>query len=864
MARVSGSYKSVVGGVSEQNPQSRRSGQHFEQVNMISDPVRGLARRHGSIMQDETIIGYGTNYPYYLEDTASSKVITFYVGGKEYDLIARTQAGHAGALGFTSFAQCFDKEARSFIPITYDMGDPVVVDLMEGGVSASANVGRYLFLAGNNIIPSATSNDAWGALSNQQLLAGWIRGGAYSRTFKVKVTPVTGAVIEAEYKTKASSYPGVLDTSDIPALLPDGETPNPEYQKEVNDRTNEYNSAVTAWIGEAAADITPENIAQKLVDALILVGVPAQRIDGYVVITDPAYKEIALEDSGDNSLVRSVGNVVENINLVSARHYVGKIIKVEPENSTGDPVYLKAFAKDGVSTGWAEVVWREAAGFETIPETVFCYATVNNNRLYIAASAARLSAISGVPEVPGYETNSVGDDVSAPIPAFFGRRIDYLGVFQDRLVIGAGSTLFFSRPGDYLNWFRQSVLTIEDDDPWEGFALGAEDDTIKHSVLYDRNLLLYGKRFQYVVNGRQAFTPANASVAILAAYEDALDAPPRASGNYVYYSKYTGAPGKEVSSLHQMQPSYVADVSDSYLASQQLDTYLQGKPVEIVTMTAPNMVILRTDRDRQRIFIYSYLDNPNNNERLFDSWSKWTWNEGVGSVIGISRYEADILVYTIKRGKDRDGVDQCWVACEQFVRDTDLSDYPYLDSLRPLAQYLSPEASAYFQSNLLNPDEAAVAIERGPDEQFLGDSLTNLDRFEEVYGDLVGNTWVGYEYDSFVTPTNPYARDRNDQAILGGRMTLNKVKVAVTDTGGMKCSVLTRGTTRESLNFVGRIIGQPNDLIGRQPIVTTNLTPFIGGEVSECRYTLSASRWLPLTINSIEWQGQLFFNTRRA
>jgi len=45
MAKVSGSYASVVRGVSEQVPQDRRPGQHFEQVNMISDPVRGLARR---------------------------------------------------------------------------------------------------------------------------------------------------------------------------------------------------------------------------------------------------------------------------------------------------------------------------------------------------------------------------------------------------------------------------------------------------------------------------------------------------------------------------------------------------------------------------------------------------------------------------------------------------------------------------------------------------------------------------------------------------------------------------------------------------------------------------------------------------
>lgn len=858
MGRVSGSYESVVRGVSEQNPQSRRSGQHFAQVNMVSDPVRGLARRHGSVMQDEKVLDIGSFYSTYMQHTATSKVMPFFVGGLEYDLIARTGFGSGGGIAFNSFAQCFNKDTRKFIPVVYDSSHAAVNALVTGGVSAWANVGRYLFLAGNTIIPTATSVNAWGATSNQSMLAGWIRGGAYARTFKVKVTPVLGSVITAEYKTKTSSYPGTLDTSDILSS-------DPDYQKKVNDRVNAYNSAVTAWIGEAAEDITPENIAQKLVDALIVAGATGvTRIDSYVVINNAAYKEIEIEDSGDNSLVRSVGNVIDNIDLVSARHYVGKIVKVEPEDSTGDHVYLKAFAKDDTSTGWTEVVWREAAGFETTPKTVFCIATVEGGTLYIAGSAAGLQSISGVSEVPTYKANSVGDDLSAPIPAFFGKRIDYLGVFQDRLVIGSGATLFFSRPGDYLNWFRQSVLSIQDDDPWEGYALGAEDDTIKHSVLYDRSLLLYGKRFQYIVSGRKAFTPANAAVTIVSSYEDAVDAPPKASGNFVYYCKYSGVAGKEITSFHQVQPSYVADVSDTYSASQQLDTYLAGKPVEIVTMTAPNMALLRTDRDRQRIFVYSYLDNPNTNERLFDSWSHWEWNSGVGQIMGLSRHEADILVYMLKQGYDRNGALQTWVAAEKFVRDTDLSDYPYLDSLRPIDTYHNPTNNTYMQDYLSNKEEAAVAIQRGIDEQFLGDALHNLDRFENVYAELAPQTWTGFAYDTFVTPTNPYARDRNDQAILGGRLTLNKIKVAVTDTGGMKCSVTARGTTRDSLNFIGRILGQPADMVGRQPIVTTDLSAFIGGEVRECQYTLSAVRWLPLTINSIEWQGQLFFNTRRA
>ena len=47
--KVESSYDSLLRGVSQQVPQERAIGQHTEQVNMLSDPVNGLARRHGSV-----------------------------------------------------------------------------------------------------------------------------------------------------------------------------------------------------------------------------------------------------------------------------------------------------------------------------------------------------------------------------------------------------------------------------------------------------------------------------------------------------------------------------------------------------------------------------------------------------------------------------------------------------------------------------------------------------------------------------------------------------------------------------------------------------------------------------------------------
>ena len=272
MSKVSGSYESVVRGVSEQVPQDRRSGQHFEQVNMISDPVRGLARRHGSVMLDEVVLGNYTNSTYktLVDDTLRHKVITFFVAGIEYDLIVRSTAAPVGA-GSKSFAWLFRKDTAKFLPIVYS-NDSLITALMAGGVSAATNVGRYLYLAGNTVTPTWAPTNAWGDYLNKRKAVVWVRSGAYSRTFSVTVTKLDGTKVVGSYKTLSASYPNLLDTSDISVDSTAGSPPISDYQKRVNDRVNAYNSEVTKWIGTAAADITPENIAQKLVDALTAAG----------------------------------------------------------------------------------------------------------------------------------------------------------------------------------------------------------------------------------------------------------------------------------------------------------------------------------------------------------------------------------------------------------------------------------------------------------------------------------------------------------------------------------------------------------------------------------------------------------------
>jgi hypothetical protein len=115
MALVSNSAETVVRGVSQQPLTERMSGQHTEQVNMISDPVYGLARRPGSIWQAEeylppndawTGLPASATHADNLNDIIGHKVFKFTSGGQEYHLLYRTQQNQPVSRNDLAF-KCF-------------------------------------------------------------------------------------------------------------------------------------------------------------------------------------------------------------------------------------------------------------------------------------------------------------------------------------------------------------------------------------------------------------------------------------------------------------------------------------------------------------------------------------------------------------------------------------------------------------------------------------------------------------------------------------------------------------------------------------------------------------------------------------
>lgn len=933
--KASGSYASLVHGVSEQVPQQRKPGQVTEQVNLIADPVTGLTRRHGSRFQAEKAMGYApSDIAAITADTDNYRTIAYTNGGNDYVVMIRNAAKAAGSP--LPLVLVYNRTTGQFLDYVRPVTDTFLDAVESGGVSAATALGRFVFMAGNTTSATASTTDLWGATINQETAAVWIRGGAYNRVYTVTATKTDGTPVTFSYTTPTANYAGFLDTTGVPIWTSDpaggtqvdteslyidatgtatlyyglwqttaltakhgtvtmtnvhpavpttssqfswavGDSTvkfaasmqndpsvtvtythtkvvtNPSYSYIVGQLTSDYNTAVSNWIVSSAIAIEANNVAESLRLAAVAAGLTtAVRLDGTIVFNN--VKALTVDDGGDGSLIRGVANDITSIDEVTDIHLIGKIVKVRARNSA-DVLYLKAIARDtNVTTGNAKVTWVEGAGVQYNVTSGLVFSVAQGSSFYVASTPALLNTIVTLsPVCPDYIASTCGDDNSSPLPYFVNKKISYLGVFQDRLLIGSGAVLRCSRTGDYLNFFRSSVLTEPADDPIEMLSQGSEDDTLRYSVLYDRDLVLFGIKRQYAVSGRSTLSPTNANMQVMSQHSNAADTPPFAVGSVIFY----GQLGETDSSVHQIQPGMVADQPESYIVSSQIATYLTGSVIELSNNAKPTHLFVRTTGARNSVFVFTYLDKDQQG-RVQDAWNRWDFDLGLGPVIGMTPTPNGLLVFRMQSGLkyDNSGSD-VWIVADLCPLTTGLSVYPYLDSLRPWSAVEGSHGSVFptRQGNW------KTAFGNASEFRYVGGALADTASLLTDYPDAT-DPYTGMHYDAYVIPTNPFVMDRNGNAVTTGRLTITSLRATFADTSGFVTDVTAHEATTTH-RYNGRTIGDIDNRVGVEP-VTDSLQSFpIGRETREYEFKLSARDWFPFTITALEWVGQFFNRPQR-
>lgn len=613
---------------------------------------------------------------------------------------------------------------------------------------------------------------------------------------------------------------------------------NPDYQRLVNDAKLAYDRSVTAYLITAAEAVRASAIARALADRLTKIGVGAEVFDGHILIQAD---EVVATDGGSGELIRSVDTEVAAVEYLTDMHLVGKVVRIRPLGADS-AYYVKAKAKTDGRTGFTEVVWVEAPGVVSTVDQALFYALVSGGTCYVASTAQKLAAL--IPgSHPDYKPSTAGDLVTSPLPAFIGKRITMLTVFQDRLIVGTGGTLCISAASDYLRFMPSSVLTVPADTAFEVSAQGSDTDTLRHAVLYGRDMLVFGEQKQYALSGKSALTATGVSLPVVSTVPGAAKVAPVALGGLLLFA----TSGERGTAMSQMQPTQDPNNPSVTSVSAALSDYLTGQPAELSRRSNPDTVYLRTSGAPRSVFQFRFEDSQRGREQA--SWYTWTFDPTLGTILGMAPTSSGVLVFFL-----RESAGVTYLVADLCPEDAAQSTRPYTDSQRPLAQVLAGGSVS-----VSSGDAWVAAYTKDSVRYLIGDVLSKLPDLRTLYGDA--ELVIGCRQPTKYVMTNPYPRDRDGRPNRGARLTVTNVKVVAADSSGMVAKVSTP-TDETSRTFLSRAV-QDLGLIGRIPVGDWSQQVAIAKWNEGYSLTIEALRWYPLTITAIDWTGQLFQRAQR-
>ena len=918
--KVANSYASLVRGVSEQNPQDRLPGQHAEQINMMPDPVAGLARRHGSRWLAEQALPYSSEAN--VADSASWRTFVYTDAGKEYALLYRTDDGET-AIPLLAY----NLTDNAWLTVESDPDDLDVGSRLFFGVSAITSAGKYALMATKSHLVEGTSVNKWAEEANQTKAAVWVRGGAYSRKFKVTAKLRSdGSTVEFEYTTPASTYQGTLDTSKIPLYAFDtagGTATDHEALWIKPDGTGtltwgtwgpsalvvRYNTTVMTNVWPAApVGISEYNwpFAGGLItfDPILAGSVNVTATYSHTkTIANPQYSSQVSQAQAEynNAVTAWIGTasaaiqpaaIAEQLRLaavaagLTATRVDAAFILDDVEDLTvtdnGDNSLIKG-------TGAKVDLTTNLTAYHIPGKIVKVQSRQTDDALYF-------KAVAKDPDETGL-TNVTWEECAGTE-----HTID-LGLILGR---AEGTSYYLATTAAFMN-----ALTGETEAPVYSVNPCGDADSVPmpHMVgrvitslaVFQDRLIVGSAGVIRVSKSGDYFNFFRSSLLTVLA-EDAFEVSSRGREDdelrfpvvydrdlviFARDAQYaisgrtplaaTGA-NLSVISSHKGAATVppVAAGSFVFYAKQGDESFSvhQLQPGQVAESPEAYLISAQLDRylagnviELLQIAKPAMLLARSTGARNSVYAFNYIDSAGQGRVQD-AWHRWDYTFPVAGMAASKDGVvlfsivttdSGVFAVADLQPLTAGLSTEPYLDSWRTYSD-LTTETSLTPTSTV---GTARVAYNDDTEWRFVGGVMTDADELADQYPEA-SVLRAGYLIPASVTLTNPFVKDRNDKSITSGLLTVTVLNVTLRDSGGCVSTLSIPGQDDMVDRFNGRTLGNLDNLVGVEPVATGTVSITVLQDTRDYTLTIASRDWFPFTITSIDWVGQFFNSTRRV
>ena len=623
--------KTLTGGVSQQPHALRRDNQCTEQVNFLSDPIKGLVRRPGSKFMG--------NAPTPAPGLNSTPANTFTHIINRDDDTQLLLAIKYNTTDTTPDMGLYDMQTGAEIDIKSADGTIDAVTTYLGTTSTAYTPGTpyeavtiadHTFVLNKSKTVALTSNTSHGTGHYEKQFGKrgmiFVKEGAYNAEYSVTAVDNDSSVRKLRVTTSGGLSGGEKDskTDNIAAaiewgLSADGKTiEGASYfgTGKGNDEDTQIRMTVHddgTEVIEPATDRTFNDGATQITFEIEGSVVSWYADYGAQTPYDASGIKVEVSDSYGDTMTSGISNTresFEGLPVVAPNNYLLKI-EGAPESKLDD--YHVHFVADDPMSAHSDL---GRGKWEETMDVVQYYELDEETMPY------KLVKFSDTEYrwMPGeWEDKTVGDSATDPEPAFVQNTISDLFFFKGRLGFLTGETMVMSELDNPFNFWRTTTSQVLATDRISVSSSVNEITVFNYAVPFSNQLILFSDRTQFIVNyGSGGLTPMTTSLALISRYESSRFARPVSNDNSVIFAQRRSTS----TAIYEMYPTGATDLSfEAKNISEQINNYIVGEVVKIETSSLAGAVVVQTDLQDNLLYVYRYYDRAR--ERIVSSWSRY-------------------------------------------------------------------------------------------------------------------------------------------------------------------------------------------------------------------------------------------------
>lgn len=258
-------------------------------------------------------------------------------------------------------------------------------------------------------------------------------------------------------------------------------------------------------------------------------------------------------------------------------------------------------------TTWSETVLPgELISFDatTMPYTLRSTAPDN----FVFGPSAWTNRVSGV----------AGNTGTSRQPSFVGQTISNLFFYKNRLGFVSVDNVIMSQPLEFLNFWRNSSLTLSDADPIDLTASSLDDVSLFAVQPMTQGLVLFGTREQFVMTSGNSnvLTPSTASISSISQYEVSNLIDPLLIKDKIYFVAKADSYSRLMSMLTRGDNNNPVVVDESKIVTTWLP-----KDLNLAFRSNQNDFIGLIDNTKNYVYFFRSLNVAD--EAPLKSWFNW-------------------------------------------------------------------------------------------------------------------------------------------------------------------------------------------------------------------------------------------------